>query len=470
MLRGARNGSDSALNLLDAGSSPARPACCDVTARSKKFCPRWLRPFSYLVAALTFAAFAHAAVPGAQGRGAEDPGAMMRAVAEYWLASQQADGLLPYGFDFLTGKADEDAKSSGFIAREAGAMWVWARYYAAVRDDRYVEPLRRGLQALAKRSIPFGKPRAQWLLDALRIYQVPFGRMTLTRALHSVGLLYANEGSARALTTGGLDGAWTGSTALALLAELEYARASGDQRIAASRQAWRDALLALYVPGHGFRDGPASIDDDDDFAAGEAWLALAAYSDFDPRDTRVRDLLADVDSALIARFTKRPNSMAFQWSSMAALQRWLSTHDPRFIEFARNQARVFTARLPRRVNDDPYGNRCGWLEGFGAMRALLARAGDDVTNLDAAIAREAVRLPRLQIADQSRMTLGGGGYLVSPALPRFAGAFLWQEYGTDTRVDAEAHCLSALLLTDTRAHGTHAPASTATEPAKRTPQ
>ncbi|HEX8740354.1 MAG TPA: hypothetical protein VF925_09460 [Casimicrobiaceae bacterium] len=371
---------------------------------------------------------------------------MMRAVAEYWLASQQADGLLPYGFDFLTGKADDDVTSTGFIAREAGAIWVWARYYDAVRDERYVVPLQRGLQALASRSIAFGKPRTQWLLDTLRVYQVPFGRMTLTRALRSAGLLYTNEGSARALTASGLDGAWTGSTALALLAELEYARATGDQRFAASRNAWRDALIALYVPGYGFRDGPASIDDDDDYAAGEAWLALATYSALNPHDDRVRDVLADVDRALIVRLTRQPSTPTFQWSSMAALQRWRTTRDPRFVEFARDQSRVFITRLPRRVGDDPYGNRCAWLEGFGAMRTLLAGAGDDVTGLDAAIAGEAVRLPRLQITGEPRMPLGGGGYLASPALPRFAGAFLWQEYGRDTRVDAEAHCLSALLL------------------------
>lgn len=412
-----------------------------MTARSTTLRARWLRFFACCVAALLIGAVAHAAETETRDRDA-----MMRAVAEYWLASQQADGLLPYGFDFLTGKADDDVTSTGFIAREAGAIWVWARYYDAVRDERYVLPLRRGLQALANHSIPFGKPRAQWVLDAMRVYQAPFGRMTLTRALRSAGLLYSSEGTASALTASGLDGAWTGSTALALLAELEYARATGDQRFAASRSAWRDALIALYAPGHGFREGPSSIDDDDDYAAGEAWLALAAYSAFDPHDARVRDVLADVDRALIARLTQRPSTPTFQWSAMAALQRWRTTRDPRFVEFARDQSRVFITRLPRRVTEDPYGNRCAWLEGFGAMRTLLMEAGDDVTGLDAAIAGEAVRLPRLQIAGEPRMPLGGGGYLVSPALPRFAGAFLWQEYGRDTHVDAEAHCLSALLL------------------------
>lgn len=146
------------------------------------FRARWLRPFACLAVALMLAASARAADSGAY-----DQGAMMRAVVENWLASQQADGLLPYGFDFLTGQVNQDTTSSGFIAREAGAIWVWARYYSLVRDARYVEPLRRALDALVARSIRFGKPAAQRVLDALRVYEVPFGRITLARALQNAG-------------------------------------------------------------------------------------------------------------------------------------------------------------------------------------------------------------------------------------------------------------------------------------------
>jgi hypothetical protein len=65
------------------------------------------------------------------------------------------------------------------------------------------------------------------------------------------------------------------------------------------------------------------------------------------------------------------------------------------------------------------------------------------------LAREMARLPRLQIAAaQTQMRLGGEAYLVAPALQRFGGAFLWDEYGPNTRIDAAAHCLSALLLVD----------------------
>ena len=83
------------------------------------------------------------------------------------------------------------------------------------------------------------------------------------------------------------------------------------------------------------------------------------------------------------------------------------------------------------------------------MRAVLAASSthaDDVAALDAILRRELARLPSLQIhAGQTRLRLGGDGYLVEPAMSRFAGAFFWNEYRPYTRIDAAAHCLSALL-------------------------
>jgi hypothetical protein len=54
-----------------------------------------------------------------------------------------------------------------------------------------------------------------------------------------------------------------GTVALALLAELVYANASGDNRFADLRSAWLQGLLSLRIPGGGFRQTPVSIDDAD---------------------------------------------------------------------------------------------------------------------------------------------------------------------------------------------------------------
>ena len=418
------------------------PRKCIATLSARRRA-RWPRA-AFVAASLMLSAFVHAGEPAAYDRGA-----MMRAVAENWRASQQPDGLLPYGFDFLDDRPDDDATSGAYIAREAGAFWVWARYARAVRDERDRDALRRGLEALAARSLPLGKPRGQRFLDGLHVYDAPIGRMTITRGLRRAGLLYVDQGTAKVVSASGrYDDAWTGATALALLTELAYAEATGEGGFASLRNAWRDALLALYVPGRGFRESPTSIDDDD-FATAEAWLALAAYAASDPADVRVQHALADLDAALITRFTRHPNTPGFQWSSMAAAQRWATTHDPRFADFLREQSRVLRERFARRIEVDPFANRCASLEGFAAMRAVLAASSahaDDVAALDAILRRELARLPRLQIhAGQTRLLLGGDGYLVAPAMSRFAGAFFCNEYRPYMRIDAAAHCLSALL-------------------------
>jgi hypothetical protein len=388
------------------------------------------------------------------GAASAEPGydrhTMMRAIADSWLDAQRPDGFVPYGFDFLTGEATDDPKSNGFMVREAGTFWVWGRYYAVVRDERYREALRRGLAALADRSIPFGKSRAQGWLELTGIYAAPLGRMTLTEALRRAGLLYRTDGSGKVVSSDGTYDAWTGSTALALLAELAYARTSGDQRFASMRAAWRDALVDLHIRGGGFRMAPASIDDSDYFN-GEAWLALAGYAALDPNDERVQHTLAEVDAVLMARYSERPSMTFFQWGAMAAAQRWQTTHDARFVAYLAEQAEVVSERLERR--HDETGNLCPAMEGLAVAEGVLMRAGDAhraiARRLHALLDRAALRLPNLQIArGQTQLRLGGDASLTAPALARFPNAFLWGAFAPQTRVDAAAHCLSALLFID----------------------
>ena len=382
--------------------------------------------------------------------GANDRPAIMRSIADGWLESQRPDGLLPYGFNFLSGKANDDDKSFGYIAREAGALWVWARYYEQVRDERYREPIRRGIEALVRHSIPFGTSRLQTWLEAAHIYDAPFGRLTLASLLRRFGLLYQPEGPALGLTADGTYDAWTGGTALALLAELAYARASGDDRFATQRARWRYALLALHIPGGGFRSMPTTIDDDD-YANGEAWLALAAYADANPGDARVRQALQDIDDAMLTRYSKRPDRLFYHWGAMAAAQRWRTTREPRFVAYLVQQAAVMVQRFERYY--DASINDCATMEGFAATRSVLGRDGNGVPQgirrMNEIFVREMDRLGRLQIAPkQTQLPLGGGAYLYAPALAQFSGAFLWGEFTPETRVDAALHCLSALVTYD----------------------
>ena len=377
--------------------------------------------------------------------------AMMRLVAEGWRESQGADGLLPYGYDFLADRATDDPAAGGYAVREAAAFYAWGKYYRFSRDERYREPLQRGITALAQRSLPIGKSRMQAWLEAARILSAPAGRLTLRAALERFGLLYRPTGSGKVVSANGqYDGAWTGATALALLAELTYSQASGDDRFAELRSAWRDGLLTLRVPGRGFRERPTSIGDSDYFN-GEAWLALAVYADLHRSDGRLAEALEDLDRALMRRYADHPSNEFYLWGAMAAAQRWNTTADPRFLAFLKQQARVFTDRFERQL--DPNGNHCGPMEGLAATQGALVQAGEGRSDLgrrvESQLSRLTGELAGLQIQPgQTRMTLGGEAYLAAPALARFGGAFLFGRFRPETRVDGAQHCLSALLMID----------------------
>lgn len=375
----------------------------------------------------------------------------MRRVVENWRETQGVDGFLPYGFDFLTGRATDEPTSRGYIVRQAGAFHAWAKYYDRSRDDRYREPLRRGIAALAQRSLSIGKSPAQEWIEATRILLIPAGRRTLAAALGKSGLLYEPTGPGKVVSADGhYSGAWAGTTALALLAELTYSQASGDDSFAPFRSAWRDGLLALRIPGGGFRDSPTSIDESDYFN-GEAWLALAVYAEKHRDDEPVRRALADVETVLMQRYSERPSNEFYLWGAMAAAQRWKTTSDPRFVTYLIRQSEVFTDRFARQL--DPNANNCGAMEGLAATLHVFAGSGTQQGDLPERIrtllSREAGKVPHLQIQPgQTRMMLGGGATLTAPEFARFGGAFLAGLFEPMTRVDAAQHCLSALMMID----------------------
>src|SRR3954471_7166037 len=92
---------------------------------------------------------------GGAALGAPDRASMMRLTAEHWIASQSADGTLPYGFDLL---ADKSTAPNGdhwaYVVGQALATYAWAQYFGYSKDQRVQEPIQRSLSALARRSLP----------------------------------------------------------------------------------------------------------------------------------------------------------------------------------------------------------------------------------------------------------------------------------------------------------------------------
>ena len=401
---------------------------------------------SLLAAALSIAAIWHA--PGAYASAAPDLPAMMRLTADRWVASQ-AGGFLPYGFDFLADRALEpDRMSAANLIRQTLSAFALASYFDYSRDARLRDPIRRTLSALGDRSLPIGKGDLQRVMESTRLFSFPVARWKLQSALERMGLLYQPSGDGKVVSPdGNYGGAAAGAVGLALLTELTYSRASGDDTFAGLRAAWLNGLLSLRIPGGGFRQDPGSIDDSD-YDNGEAWLALAVYADLHPDDVRTANVLSEVDAALMRRYLENPSVYFLGWGGMAAAQRYRTTHHPKFLSYLRRQGDNFVDRFQGRISRDD--NNCAVMEGVAATLAALKTSGESdtpgVREMRDWLSDEIVKLPQLQIkAGQQGMALGGEAYLRAPRMAEYAGGFLLGAYDPRTRVDAAGHCLSAMV-------------------------
>lgn len=386
---------------------------------------------------------------------AADRRAMLERAVERWVQAQAPDGSLGYGFDFLSDRpAEPHDRPWAFVVRQAGWMYALADYYAWSRAARLREPTTRALDALRRQSIPLGKPRAADWLESTRILSLPFARWKLTRALDRTGLLYRTDGPGRIVSPDGrYETALTGATAVALLAELAYAQASGDNAYADLRAGWLTSLLTLRIPGRGFRDTPASIDESD-FSNGEVWLALALYADRFRDDTRVTEVLRDVDTTFMERYTRAPTIAFHHWGAMAAAQRWRTTRDARFLDYLERQGDILMDGYVPRMRAG--ANNCTEIEGSAALVGTLEQAGRGGGATAQRVRRwledEEAVVPSLQIQPgQASLSLGGDAALRAPRLAQFAGAFLMGRYDPSTRVDADMHCVFALLLLERNA-------------------
>ena len=390
-----------------------------------------------LVAALVLGGAAPAAAQ------VSDPERLRRAV-DYLLASQLPSGFFRYDFDFLADRAAEGDN----IVRQAGAAYILAEYYLHARDRRVRLAVEATLKTSDGLSRPIGKRWLQSALERTGLLSLPIGRYKLRAGLDRMGLLYLPRGDGKVISQDGRYGtAYTGATAVALLAELQYYQATRDNRFGELRSAWVKGLVSLWIPGRGFRITPDSIDDSP-FFDGEVWLALAYHQELFPADQSVAALLKPLDAYLMKRYASEVSTGFYQWGTMAAARRFTVTSDARYVSFIRTQAQTFL-EAPRR--DSWRGdNSCAEMEGLAtAARVLRAQKDPDralLERLQARIDADMESNRRLQIPpDATRMAFADGVYVSSPRLREFSGAFLAGRFRPHTRIDDTLHCMSALI-------------------------
>jgi hypothetical protein len=370
-----------------------------------------------------------------------DPSDRERVVraATYTLSTQRADGLFLYDFDFLAGAPT----GKDNIVRQAGTLFALGEYLLDSGDERVAPAMERGFEALWSRSLPTGKGRAQRILERLGVFAFPSWR--LSQWLDRWGLLHWPQGDGRLIADDGrYETAWSGATALALVAELHYFRATGDDRFSEQREAWLRGLLSLYVPRRGVRSHPTTLDEATYFN-GEAWLALGYYTETFPEATEVRSVLSRFEDYLLERYDRDREVFFYHWAGMATAVRYRHSEDPRLADFIAEQSAWFLDERP--LDEAATDTTCSAVEGLASAAETLKASGGYDAILQQIRRRISVELSRnrtLQIEPgQDRIELPFGGRLTTPTLSEHAGAFRSGLYRAYTRTDLTQHCISA---------------------------
>lgn len=372
--------------------------------------------------------------------------------ARQLMGAQQASGQFAFEHDFIPGRQRLSTKSGvgrmAYVTREAAAAYGLSNYFLYDRDAGVRRALVAVLRKFGELSLPIAKARGQEALESTGILALPFGRYKLHGTLQWLGLLYRPTGEGRLVSYDrSYETAWGGATALSLLTELQFYRASHDPQFTPLRRAWLEGLLVLYDGVGGFRTLPGSIDENA-LSNGEIWLALAYYTRLFANDRATAGIVAQVDDYMLQTYAALPNAEFYSWGMQAAAQRLAATSDARFRRFIAQQTRAYLDGVG--PTPDATDNSCAEIEGLGtALRVLTATADPDqdlIRRLRERIDKEMAKNRSLQIqSGQTRIELGNGTSLSSPSVADYAGAFLAGTNDPYVRIDYTEHCISALL-------------------------
>jgi hypothetical protein len=385
-----------------------------------------------------------------QAHGAEESSAWL--AARQLVGAQLPSGQFTFEHDFVLGGKRPDTELGlgrlAYITREAAAAYGLSNYFLYDQDVGVARALVAVLRNFEQLSLPISKTPGQVTIESTGILALPVGRYRLDGMLQWFGLLYRPTGEGRLVSYDrSYETAWGGATALSLLTELQFYRASADQQFGQLRRAWLKGLLTLYDAGRGFRDLPRSIDEND-LSNGEIWLAFAYYNRLFADDSATAAILAQVDDYMLRTYSTRPDSGFYSWGTKAAAQRLEATSDTKFSRFIAELAHTHLDSI--NASADSSENSCAEVEGLATAFQVLTSAAkpdrDLILRLRRRIDSEMAKNRLLQIQPgQTRIELGNGTHLSSPSVAEYAGAFLAGTHQPYVRIDTTEHCISALM-------------------------
>ena len=327
------------------------------------------------------------------------------AAATSLVKAQKPDGLFNYEYNFISGTYSKKDN----IVRQAGAGYGLAEFYFVSRNESVRDAIVAALRAYSSLSVQFGSGKLVSL-------------------------------------NGRLDTAKAGATALALLTELQYAVASGDQQFDEIRTLWIKGLLALYRQGKGFSKHPKT-EKESPYFNGEIWLALSYFDRFFSQSTVSDSFLKKIDQYLMDSYSRKPRSAFYQWGVMAAAQRYAATGHMRFAEFIAQQTTAYMDEL--RPDMRQHANTCSAIEGLATAVGVLeaARLNERLrARVVQRVKEEMTKNLQFQIKpNQEKIDFGEDRILYSQGIRNFNGAFLNGLYRPKIRIDFTQHCLSAMI-------------------------
>lgn len=367
--------------------------------------------------------------------------------ANQLIDTQLTSGFFPYDFNFSNGKQSDIARVEGYhLVRQAGAAFALGEYLERYGKTNARDALALYLGRASSNAIPIGKGSIQKKLEWVGVYNRWRFWDFWREPLNGMGLLFKPEGEAQLVSIDNdYERAWLGTTALSLIAAIKYYRATGDDRFNPNILAWKEGLLALQVPGRGFREAPHYLSESHYFN-GESWLALAEYVLSFPGDKQAVKTLDDLDDYFIERYRSREHARFFSWGMMAAWVRFKSNGDPRLGELMQTLATFF---LRRDENVIPSGvNTCAEIEGVATFIQYMS----EQNQLSAPLALKAVEFIERRMAVNRQLQIdsdlvqrisSGEEYLAK--LNQYRGAFIYSLEEPLMQLDLTQHCMSALM-------------------------
>ena len=227
------------------------------------------------------------------------------------------------------------------------------------------------------------------------------------------------------------------ATAFALITELHYWSYTSDPSFIDAREQWREALIyhtrkALDNP---VRKSPFMT---------YLWQVFAVYSQLNPSDKEVGDLLLKLD----AYFTVSPRYMNdiedYTWDMLIANQRYRMTQQTSFIDFAARQTTKLLEGMY--TQHDTTVNSCALSLGLAEAAIILNGKSGDYTRIErTALGRSLLEyyssLKYTILPNQAWIALGPGRTLHSQEFKRFAGAIVFGMHMPRTNIGLVEMCL-----------------------------